>query len=213
MTFFSNINSVVTSLLQANGLFSFGYGEEVVIRDFAASWAQSTPITEPSSVSQQIDLLHLAAAEFALVPHLVALGGVQPDFNPPLGTVKVGQNEAILAVLKHNCNLITGCTARQPSDFRPDDLSVFSSDIRRMEALDVTWEDITYNPEQLYSYVRRLEDQHSRNAHPLAQAMAASHAIRLQGVLWETRLTVMGQPGYTQDLGQAISRSRENLGI
>ena len=208
------VDPTASALLEQSGLFLFDSAETRVVRDFASSTRlqQLGLELDPGSVTQTSDLLHLAAAEYAVGRSCAEAGlGVSPPQRS--APVYVTEADAVLGVLKYNCNLIDGCAARLASDFRPDDFSVFASDVRRLESFNLSWTAVTQDRQQLYYYVSQLERVHFSQGYSVASAAASTGLIRLQGVLWAMRLAIMGQPDYVTGLEQVLRDAREILGI
>jgi hypothetical protein len=197
----------VVRALESRGLFRFEPEVAQVVEELVEATSTAVTNLDPAYLTQVRELTHLAAAEFALIPALVNPGVVKLAVEP----VQVDQAAVSLAVLKWDCQLLTGCARLQPETFSPDELTVFSGDTSRFNALVGDWPRLAADPGELHNFVRALESAHERHRAPFVNAVAESGVLRVQGLLWRLRLTVAGQPGYQGPLEAALDDSRRAL--
>jgi len=205
------VETGVVGVLEAGELFIFHPDIRGEVGAYVDSVESVLPETDPAQLSQLTELVHIAAAEFSLTPVLTDPTSDVPL--PPRGPIQVAPQFARLAVLKYDCTLATICLHTSPSDYGPSDLTVFSGDTSRFIALDGDWNELTQSPSVLQSHVLRLQQVCEEHPSQLVRDVAASGVIRLQGLLWCLRLTVMRQPGYLMSLKQSVDESRYEMGI
>jgi len=205
------VETGVIRVLEARELFIFHPEIRGEVSAYVDSVESVLPETDPAQLSQLTELVHIAAAEFSLTPVLTDPTSDVPL--PPRGPIQVAPQFARLAVLKYDCTLGTICLHNSPSDYGPSDLTVFSGDTSRFIALEGDWNELTENPAVLQSYVLRIQQVHEEHPSQLVRDVAASGVMRLQGLLWRLRLTVMRQPGYLMSLEQSVDESRYEMGI
>lgn len=199
----------VVRALESRNLFRFKPEVAQVIEELIRATDAAVPNLDPAYLTQVRELTHLAAAEFALIPALVEPGVVKLAVDP----VQVDRAAAGLAVLKWDCQLLTGCLALQSHTFGPNELTVFSADTSRFNTLAGDWSRLAADPRELHNFVRALERSHARHRAPLVNAVAESGVLRVQGLLWRLRLTVAALPGYPGPLEAALDDSRAALEI
>lgn len=197
----------VVRALESRNLFRFSPEVGRTIEPFVEATTAAFPNLDPAYLTQVREQTHLAAAEFALLPGLTEPGAIKVAVDP----VEVDQAHAALAILKWDCQLITGCF--ETEDFGPADLTVFSGDTSKFDALDGDWPRLISDPQELHNFVRTLEAAHEQHQAPLVNAVAGSGVLRLQGLIWRLRLTVAGAPGYPGPLEAALDDSRRALDL
>jgi hypothetical protein len=197
----------VVRALESRNLFRFRPEVGQAIEPFVEATAVAFPNLDPAYLTQVREQTHLAAAEFALIPALAEPGVIKVTVEP----VEVDQADAALAVLKWDCQLITGCP--QTETFGPADLTVFSGDTSKFNVLIGDWPKLIADSQELHGFVRALEAAHERHPEPLVNAVAESGVLRLQGLIWRLRLTVAGMPGYPGPLEAALDDSRRALDL
>jgi hypothetical protein len=197
----------VVRALESRNLFRFSPEVGRAIEPFVEATEAAFPNLDPAYLTRVREQTHLAAAEFALLPGLTEPGAISVAVDP----VEVDQADAAMAILKWDCQLITGCPTVE--SFGPADLTVFSGDSSKFDALRGDWPGLTADPEELHSFVRTLEAAHERHRAPLVNAVAGSGVLRLQGLIWRLRLTVAGMPGYPGPLEAALDDSRRALDL
>jgi hypothetical protein len=199
----------VVRALESRNLFRFEPDVAQVIETFVGATNAAYTNLDPAYLTQVREQTHLAAAEFALIPALVEPGAVQLATEP----VQVDGADAALAALKWDCQLLTGCLQLRPETFGPDELTVFSGDTSRFNALMGDWPKLAADPAELHNFVLTMERAHAQHQAPLVNAVAESGVLRMQGLLWRLRLTVAGLPGYSGSLEAALDDSRKALDL
>jgi hypothetical protein len=182
-------------LLKERGLFVF---DDSASSEIAAWFASLGDVPDSGSVEE---LVCLTAAEYSLIPHFQAAESVLPLQEP----IRVGEGEALLGLLKTNCNPIfclMDLAERRPS---LADVTAFSADIAKLVSVGMALDE---TPEEIGDIARRVDDlERAHRDSPAAggRRFADSGVLRLQGFLWAVKLSLW-RGG---DLGEAMGAAYE----
>jgi hypothetical protein len=180
-------------LLEERGLFAFtpaAHDELGQFFDDPAIASRSTPLLR--------ELVHLTAAEYALVPILVEPRSVLPVAEP--FTVDTGP--ARVALVKANCVIIEYHTARvrEYEQLTLADVTAFSGDLSKLETVGLSSQNPPTEIGDVARAVDELERLHLAEPSEIARAIGESGVLRLQGFLWAVKLSLP-----RQDIGDAVT--------
>jgi hypothetical protein len=165
-------------VLATSGLFDFKHASGV-IDQFLAELHRS----QNKSLRE---LLHLSAAEAALIPALV-------DPRPPQFPITVTEDAARLALLETDCvpwdwQHVVGGHARLW------DAIFFAADVSKLALLQPKAQYEVSDPEQITGLIQQLEQRYRDNPSPRAKALASSGLLKVRGLLWQAKLSVLLRP-------------------
>lgn len=166
----------IVTLLEERGWFRFAHDAESAIRGLL------------DDDSLRLSIAALSAAEFSLgiffdEPSLRITSGLERAL-----PIYVYEPTGSLGVAKSDCTITGGCFEAPPRESVPLwDVTVFSADVCKLRAAGV--------PESVAAFdaapmVRTLETAHYRPG-GYARAIADSGLLRLQGLLWHLKLSVL----------------------
>jgi hypothetical protein len=206
MTIRFEVEVGVVRALETRGLFRFYPDVATAVEAVVTPTERAAEGADPATFTRLREHLHLAAAEYALIPAF--------DVSAPVERpVPVTGSYARLGPLKWDCTLLQDCWEPTVREMGPDEMTVFSSDAMRVTAMLGDFRRLSGGPGVLHDLVFRLEDACAKHPSPAVGAAMEGGALRLQGLLWRLQLTVGGYPGYEGPLEAAVDDSRVALGL
>ena len=197
------VPAIVEHLASA-GLFRFDQARKEIDSFFVTTGVDNEPLLEQGRA-----LSHLHAAEYALEPAFSEPGSLSL---PPSKPVNVSLREARLALLKGDCSLIIWThapTQGRIATLSMWDLTVFSGDVSKLtHTTEAAWAGDASDIGRLRGYVERLQAVYEESQWEPASRVAASGAVRLQGLLWRLKTAVVYDTSQS-----AIPRAMEEFGI
>ncbi|WP_435610819.1 hypothetical protein [Streptomyces sp. C10-9-1] len=188
----------LVSQLAHERLFDYSPDALSIVDEFLGSWGDEVEI----DLIKAKNFILLAAAEYALIPFIQS-----GKYDRP---VSVQRGDALLAVLK--CDTTPMLPVHRHREMSAVDLSVFSSDIAKLDAIDSGWWEDLVGPESLWRFVERLERAHSECPWMPLRDLSNSSLLRIQGLLWELRLTVAKHRGFDGPIPAVVSVFARNMG-
>jgi len=179
------------------------------VASFINDQQRTYPSQESGVFSLERELILLSAAEFALAPALT-----QPTEAaiPPNSPLQVTEDHARLAILKYDCPLSFPEHLRTEI-VRPWDVMVFGGDISKTELVLPDWNRINEGPHIVFDLVGQLEAMHMASGSQLAQQVVESGAIRVQGLLWRMKLSLLIPASFGPGITEAIDEALDQLGL
>lgn len=181
------------TLMEERGIFVF---DPSAVQEIS-TWFDSLPAAEITR-----ELVCLTAAELAVMRFASYPGSVLPLNKPVLVT----HEEALLALLKTDCNPIVCISGADERPLTLNDITAFSSDVAKLAALGLSIEEPPDEIGEIARAVDELERMHRAAPPGRAQVFADSGVLRLQGFLWSVKLSLP-----RGDLDQAVDDAYEAL--
>ncbi|MFF0554799.1 hypothetical protein [Streptomyces sp. NPDC004266] len=188
-------------VLEHHGLFQYAPNALEVVERFCQSWGEyESELADDLPLVK--NLILLSAAEYSLIPSFLDGSYSRPvpvrDVDAKLAVLKCDTTPSIL-IHKHAKETGT------PAFVSAADLSVFSSDVAKLYLKDPDWWESLHNPADLWKGVEYLEEAHIRCPWPSLQALAETKLLRVQGLIWQLRLTVANRHGFDEAISGVVS--------
>jgi hypothetical protein len=161
------------------GVFDFGEAERAIESVLGRP--------EDEGARSAHDVLQLTASEFALLPAFLS----PLWFSLPMRSrITVSGFAGMAAVVKGSCSLT------RPLHYGLRNLATFSGDADKLAAIRDRSEGDpsldSWNSEASWpAIIKTLEEDHASSGGPLAEAVAASGLLRVQGLVWAAKHTLL----------------------
>ncbi|MFI0906775.1 hypothetical protein ACH4TE_25115 [Streptomyces sioyaensis] len=196
------LDEIAQELTRAD-LFTYSGEAVAVIEDFCEKWVACASELS-AEVPRMRKLMLLAAAEFSLIPSFL----MPANYGTPF---KVRGDDAMLALLKSDTtpnwpfHMQAISEGRARSLLSSVDLSVFSADIAKLFLMNPEWWHKLDGPSELWKAVEEIEQIHRECPWRPLKVLGESSLLKIQGLLWQLRLTVINHSGFEGEASAVIS--------